>query len=122
MLPVDDHLRMSDSRLTVDIFRMVSNGHMAHGLMAYIPEHRLLIQGDLFDVNWQVYFWGDTYEDNIAYRDIVVERDVPIHGRVLPIAEVRRHLEEQKGNARALCAEVAAANLSMPGCPLAWDD
>ena len=47
---VDDHLRLSDGKLTVDVYRVVSNNHMAHGLMAYIPEHRLLIQGDLFDL------------------------------------------------------------------------
>jgi glyoxylase-like metal-dependent hydrolase (beta-lactamase superfamily II) len=121
VIAVDDHLRLSDDALTVDVYRMVSNGHMAHGLMAHLPEERLLIQGDLFDLNWQVYFWGDTYEDNIAHRDIVVERDVPIHGRVLPIAEVRSHLAEQKANARTLCSQVDAAGLSMPGCPLAWD-
>ena len=119
---VDDHLRLSDSKLTVDIYRVISNNHMAHGLMAYLPQHRLLIQGDLFDLNWEVYFWGNTYEDNVAYRKLDVERDVPIHGRVLPIAEVRAKLAEQTRNAEQLCARVDAAGLSMPGCPLAWDD
>ena len=119
---VDDHLRLSDSKLTVDLYRVVSNNHMAHGLMAFVPEHRLLIQGDLFDVNWEVYFWGDTYDANVAYRKLDVERDVPIHGRVLPIAEVRAKLREQTANAEALCGRVEAAGLSMPGCPLAWND
>jgi len=119
---VDDHLRLSDSKLTVDVYRVVSNGHMAHGLLAYVPEHKLLIQGDLFDMNWEVYFWGNTYDDNVAYRKLDVERDVPIHGRVLPIAEVRAKLAEQTRNAERLCARVEAAGLSMPGCPLAWDD
>lgn len=120
-LAVDDHLRMSDDELTIDVYRMVSNGHMAHGLMAYVPEHRLLIQGDLFDMNWETYFWGDTYQDNVDYRGIAVERDVPVHGRVLPIADVRRLIAEQTSNARELCDRVEAAGLSMPGCPLAWD-
>jgi glyoxylase-like metal-dependent hydrolase (beta-lactamase superfamily II) len=119
---VDDHVRLSDSKLTVDVYRVVANNHMAHGLMAYVPEHRLLIQGDLFDLNWEVYFWGDTYDKNLAYRKIDVERDVPIHGRVLPLSEVRAKLAEQTRNAAALCARVDAAGLSMPGCPLAWED
>jgi glyoxylase-like metal-dependent hydrolase (beta-lactamase superfamily II) len=118
---VDDHLRLADSKLTVDVYRVVSNNHMAHGLMAYVPEHRLLIQGDLFDLNWEVYFWGNTYEDNIAYRNLDVERDVPIHGRVLPLSDVRAKLAEQTRNAEQLCARVEGAGLSMPGCPLAWD-
>jgi hypothetical protein len=94
---------------------------MAHGLMAYVPEHRLLIQGDLFDLNWEVYFWGNTYEDNVEHRNLTVERDVPIHGRVLPLSEVRAGLREQTRNAAELCASVDAAGLSMPGCPLAFD-
>jgi glyoxylase-like metal-dependent hydrolase (beta-lactamase superfamily II) len=119
---VDDHLQLSDSKLTVDVYRVISNNHMAHGLMAYLPEQRLLIQGDLFDVGWEVYFWGNTYDDNVTYRKLDVERDVPIHGRVLPIAEVHAKLAEQTRNAEQLCARVESAGLSMPGCPLAWND
>lgn len=118
---VDDHLRMSDSALTVDVYHTVANAHMAHGLLAYVPEHKLLIQGDLFDRNWEVYFWGDTYQANLDHRGMDVERDVPIHGDVQPIAEVRRLLEQQTQAARDLCSQVASAGLSMPGCPLAWD-
>lgn len=120
-LAVDDHLRMEDSVLTVDVYRTVANAHMAHGLLAYIPEHKLLLQGDLFDRNWEVYFWGDTYEANLAHRNLDVERDVPIHGTVTPIAEVRSLIARQTEQARELCAQVASAGLSMPGCPLAWD-
>jgi glyoxylase-like metal-dependent hydrolase (beta-lactamase superfamily II) len=119
---VDDHLRLADSKLTVDLYRVVSVGHMAHGLMAYLPDHHLLIQGDLFDVNWEVYFWGNAYEDNVKYRNLVVERDVPIHGRVLPYADVLAGIRAQTRNAAQLCARVDAAGLSMPGCPLAWRD
>jgi glyoxylase-like metal-dependent hydrolase (beta-lactamase superfamily II) len=119
-LPVDDHLRLSDSAMTLDISKLFANGHMAHGIMAYIPEHRLLLQGDLFDLNWETYFWGNTYADNVDYRGLDVERDVPIHGRVTGIKDVRRILSEQQQNARDLCDHVEDAGLSMPGCPLAW--
>lgn len=119
--PVDDHLRLSDDMMTVDVYRVVSNGHMANGLMAYVPEHELLIQGDLFDLNWQTYFWGDTYQANLDYRNIAVERDIPVHGRVQPISEVRRLIAAQRSNTRALCDQVEASRLSMPGCPLAWE-
>jgi glyoxylase-like metal-dependent hydrolase (beta-lactamase superfamily II) len=119
---VDDHLQMADASLTVDIYHTVANAHMAHGLLAYLPQHKLLIQGDLFDRNWEVYFWGDTYEANLAHRGIDVERDVPIHGEVLPLNEVRALLIHQTQQARELCTHVAEAGLSMPGCPLAWDE
>jgi hypothetical protein len=121
-LAVDDHLQMADSALTVEVYRTVANAHMADGLFAYVPEHKLLIQGDLFDRGWEVYFWGDTYEANVAYRGLDVERDVAIHGTVTPIAEVRTMLAQQTQQARDLCKQVADAGLSMPGCPLAWDE
>jgi glyoxylase-like metal-dependent hydrolase (beta-lactamase superfamily II) len=121
-LSVEDHLQLSDDLLTVDVYHTISNGHMAHGLFAYIPEYRLMIQGDLFDRNWEVYFWGNTYDDNVSYRNLEVERDVPIHGTVTPIDEVHRLLSAQKANAKALCDRVDAAGMSMPGCPLAWDE
>lgn len=121
-LAVDDHLQMSDSALTVEVYRTVANAHMADGLFAYVPEHKLLIQGDLFDRGWEVYFWGDTYAANVAHRGLDVERDVPIHGAVTPIADVHTTLEQQTQNARDLCAQVAEAGLAMPGCPLAWDE
>jgi glyoxylase-like metal-dependent hydrolase (beta-lactamase superfamily II) len=117
---VDDHLQLSDAALTVDLYRMIANGHMAHGLMAYVPEHRLLIQGDLFDMNWEVYFWGRTYEDNVDHRSLDVAYDVPVHGRVLPLSEVRARILEQTRNAAELCAHVERAGLTMPGCPLSW--
>ncbi len=119
---VDDHLQMSDAALTVDVYHTVANAHMAHGLLVYVPGHKLLLQGDLFDRSWEVYFWGNTYQDNMDYRGLDVERDVPIHGDVLPLAEVRSLLIQQTQQARDLCAQVADAGLSMPGCPLAWDE
>jgi len=120
-VPVDDHLQLKDKKLTVEVYKVVSNNHMAHGLMAYLPQYKLLIQGDLFDRGWEVYFWGDTYQANVDYRHLEVERDVPIHGQVTPIAEVRALLVKQTAQARTLCEQVASIALSMPGCPLAWD-
>jgi len=86
--------------------------------MVYVPRERLLVQGDLFDVNWEVYWWGSSYADNVRYRKLDVDRDVPVHGRMLPFAEVQQHIDRQIANAEKLCAEVAAAGLSMRGCPV----
>jgi glyoxylase-like metal-dependent hydrolase (beta-lactamase superfamily II) len=117
-VPVDDHLTLADAELAVEVYRVISNSHMADGVMAYVPRDRLLIQGDLFDRNWEIYFWGDTYRDNVEHRDLDVARDVPIHGTVLPLAQVRARIAEQIANAEALCARVRDADLSMPGCPV----
>ena len=115
---VDDHLAMKDASMAIDIYRVVANSHMADGLMVYVPRDRLLVQGDLFDVSWEVYWWGSSYMDNVRYRNLQVERDVPVHGRILPLAEVQQHIERQIKNAQDLCASVASAGLGMKGCPV----
>jgi glyoxylase-like metal-dependent hydrolase (beta-lactamase superfamily II) len=115
---VDDHLKLRDAAMEIDIYRVVANSHMADALMAYVPRDRLLVQADLFDASWEVYWWGSSYMDNVRHRNLTVERDVPVHGRVLPLAEVQASIEKQIRNAQALCATVEAANLSMPGCPV----
>ena len=115
---VDDHLKMKDNSMEIDIYRVIANSHMADALMVHVPRERLLAQGDLYDVNWEAYWWGSGYLDNVRYRKLTVERDVPVHGRMLPFAEVQQHIERQIQNAEKLCAEVAAAQLSMPGCPV----
>ena len=56
--------------------------------------------------------------DNVRYRNIQVDRDVPVHGRVLPLAEVQQGIERQIKNAQDLCASVASAGLGMKGCPV----
>jgi glyoxylase-like metal-dependent hydrolase (beta-lactamase superfamily II) len=115
---VDDHLKMADKSMDIDIYRVVANTHMADGLMVYVPRERLLAQGDLFDINWEVYWWGSSYMDNVEFRKLQVDRDVPVHGRILPIAEVQQGIAKQIANAQALCASVEAAGLSMRGCPV----
>jgi len=115
---VDDHLKMKDATMEVDVYRVVANSHMADALLAYVPRDRLLVQGDLFDASWEVYWWGSSYMDNVRYRNLQVDRDVPVHGKVLPFAEVQPLIDRQIKNAQDLCASVATANLSLRGCPV----
>ncbi len=115
---VDDHLKIADTSMDIDVYRVVANTHMADGLMVYVPRERLLVQGDLFDVSWEVYWWGSSYMDNVKFRNLQVDRDVPVHGRILPLAEVQQGIAKQIANAQALCASVDAAGLSMRGCPV----
>jgi glyoxylase-like metal-dependent hydrolase (beta-lactamase superfamily II) len=115
---VDDHLKLKDGSMEIDVYRVMANSHMADALMVHMPRERLLSQGDLFDVGWGAYWWGTSYIDNVRYRKIEVERDVPVHGRVLPFAEVQQLIARQIKNAQDFCAEVEAARLTMRGCPV----
>ena len=87
---VDDHLKLADSSMEIDVYRVVANSHMTDGLLVHVPRERLLVQGDLFDVSWEVYWWGSSYMDNVKFRNLHVERDLPVHGRILPFTMVRR--------------------------------
>ncbi|HVZ22194.1 MAG TPA: MBL fold metallo-hydrolase [Vicinamibacterales bacterium] len=115
---VDDHLQLKDAAMEVDLYHVVSNSHMAEGLFAYVPAARLLVEGDFFDVGWELYWWQKTYADNIAYRHLQVDTDVPVHGRVLPIAEVMQDIARQTKAAEELCARMQSAGVFGPGCPV----
>jgi ribonuclease BN (tRNA processing enzyme) len=115
---VDDRLQLKDASMTVDIYHTISNSHMAEGLFAHVPQDRLLIQGDFYDASWEIYWWQDTYMDNVRFRNLQVERDVPIHGRVSSLQEVMDGIRRQTKAAQDLCARSAAAQSFPPGCPV----
>lgn len=115
---VDDHLQLKDASMQVDLYTVVSNSHMAEGLFAYVPKDKLIVQGDFFDVGWELYFWQNTYADNIAYRRLQVETDVPVHGRVLPLSQVLQDIARMTKATEDLCARVKAAGIVPPGCPV----
>ena len=71
--------------------------------MAWVPRDRLLIEGDLFDHTWQNYPWGDNYEDNVKLRKLDVDRDVPVHGVVMPWKEVLQNIHMKVETTRQLC-------------------
>lgn len=115
---VDDHLRLADATMQVDLYHVVSNSHMAEALFAYVPKDRLLVEGDFFDVGWELYWWQKTYADNIAYRQLQVDSDVPVHGRVVPIAQALQDIERMTKAAEAVCTRTQAAGVFTPGCPV----
>ena len=115
---VDDVLQLKDATMQVDLYHVVSSSHMAEALFAYVPSARLLVEGDFFDVGWELYWWQNMYADNIAYRHLQVDTDVPVHGRVLPIGDVLTDIARQTKAAADLCTRTAAAGVFPPGCPV----
>jgi len=115
---VDDSLQLKDATMEVDLYHVVSSSHMAEALFAYVPSARLFVEGDFFDVGWELYWWQKMYADNISYRHLQVDTDVPVHGRVLPLADVLRDIERQTKAADELCRRTAAAGVFPPGCPV----
>jgi hypothetical protein len=104
--------------MQVDLYHVVSNSHMAEGLFAYVPKDRLIVEGDFFDVGWELYWWQNTYADNIAFRNLRVDTDVPVHGRVVPMAQVFQDIKRMTKAAEDICARMQSAGVFGPGCPV----
>ena len=116
--PVDDHLKLKDNSMEVDLYRVASNNHMPMGIMAYVPRDKIVAQGDLVDEGWDIVWWGDSYPATVKRWNLQVERDLPTHGNMHTYAEVLEQLRSQIKNAQDLCARVEKAGLTMRGCPL----
>lgn len=71
----------------VQLFHVAGNPHSSTMLMAYVPEHRLLIEVDAFTPNALPVFAANLLE-NIRRRGLVVDRIVPLHGTVVGFDEL----------------------------------
>ena len=116
-IPVDDHLRLSDATMTMDIYHVVANNHMADAVFAYIPEHKMMIEGDIATAAEELQWWGDSWLDNIAYRKIDVERNVPVHMTPMTKDEVIKMVNGGIARVKQFCADHVAKGDYFPGCP-----
>ena len=92
-IPVDDHLQLKDATMTVDIYHVIANNHMADAVFAYIPEHKAMIEGDIATAAEDLQWWGDSWLDNINYRKIDVQLNVPVHMDVMTREQVLKMVD-----------------------------
>ncbi|OFV97537.1 MAG: hypothetical protein A3F68_11600 [Acidobacteria bacterium RIFCSPLOWO2_12_FULL_54_10] len=92
----DKHV-LSDSTRTLEIHLMQGSGHNGGILMAYLPTERLLIEADAFSPNQpglpppaEVDLLAINLLENIERLGLRVDRILPIHGQVAPMADLRR--------------------------------
>ena len=116
-IPVDDHLQLKDSTMTVDLYHVIANNHMADALFAYVPEHKMIIEGDIVTAAEDLQWWGDSWLDNIAYRKIEVERNVPVHMTPMTRDEVIKMVNGGIQRVKEFCAQHVAKGDYFPGCP-----
>ena len=94
---VRDRRVMNDGTRTVEIHHVVGNNHEDGMLMVYLPKEKLLIQADMFTpappnapapaaVNPNTV----NLADNITRRGLAVEQHLPLHGRIVPMAELNK--------------------------------
>jgi len=116
-IPVDDHLQLKDATMTVELYHVIANSHMAEALFAYIPEHKMIIEGDIATAAEELQWWGDSWLDNIAYRKIDVQRNVPVHMTPMTRDEVVKMVNGGITRVKQFCADHVAKGDYFPGCP-----
>jgi hypothetical protein len=114
---VDDHLQLKDSMMTVDIYHVIANNHLADGVFAYIPEHKLFIEADIATAAEELQWWGDSWLDNIAYRKIDVDKVVPVHMDIMTFEQAANMVKPGIQRAKDYCAEMVKKGNWFPGCP-----
>jgi hypothetical protein len=96
IIPVDDTTTLKDKSLEVRLYHVLKyNGNFREGslLYAYVPRDRILIQADLYDSTWGRYEWADVFLWNMKYRNLQIDKDVPVHGEVQNWTDVLKTLQ-----------------------------
>jgi len=94
---VDDQLTLKDGSMEVQLYHLLDNPREGTNLYAYVPRDRILVQADLYDSTWDQHLWGKNVLDNLARRNLRVDRDVPVHGAMEPFADMVRTINTKTG-------------------------
>jgi glyoxylase-like metal-dependent hydrolase (beta-lactamase superfamily II) len=122
-VPVDEHLTLQDETQRLDIYRVLNHTHMANGVLAYLPERRILMEGDLGDEGWSWHWWAGAMQANLAAYDLKPIKNVAVHGPPggLSIEETLANTQKQAEAAQQFCSEQAAKSVYLFGCPVQYD-
>jgi len=116
-IPVDDSMVLEDETMRVELYHTINNNHTADNLFAYVPEHKMIIEADVATAAEDLQWWGDSWLDNIAYRDLEVEINVPVHMEVMSYQEVIDMVNPGIQRVKDWCDEHTAEGNFFPGCP-----
>jgi glyoxylase-like metal-dependent hydrolase (beta-lactamase superfamily II) len=119
-VPVDDHLVLEDETMRVDVYHAVGHLHMAEAVVAYVPEHRIFMEGDFTTYNWDWNWWGGAYLDTVDRYGLDPAINSPVHGIVTTFDEAIASIERQVDNAKAFCAANEDKGIYMAGCPVKY--
>jgi len=116
-IPVEGQLHLEDELMTLDIYEIVRNNHMADGVFAYAPASRTIIEGDLATPANQFSFWAEAYEDNLEYYDLEVDMISPAHATPMTHEETLDWIAVGVPQVQERCATFAENGADLPGCP-----
>jgi glyoxylase-like metal-dependent hydrolase (beta-lactamase superfamily II) len=92
---VKDKRVLSDDTRTVELYHIQGNVHNDALLMVYLPQEKLLIEGDAFTPvasnapqPAQPNPFSVNLHENIERLKLAVDQILPLHGRIVPLAEL----------------------------------
>lgn len=94
---VDEEKEYKDNLADVQLFHVAGNPHSDTMLMAYLPQHRVIVEVDAFSPGAAVNPYAPNLLENIQKRKLRVDRIVPLHGAIAPFAELVK-VGTAKGN------------------------
>jgi glyoxylase-like metal-dependent hydrolase (beta-lactamase superfamily II) len=90
---------LTDGARTVELHNVAGNNHHAGIVMVYLPKEKLLVEADVYNppapnapppasvnTNWV------NLSDNIKRLSINVDQILPLHGRIMPLAELHKSI------------------------------
>jgi glyoxylase-like metal-dependent hydrolase (beta-lactamase superfamily II) len=102
LVGVGERLVLNDGARSVEIHRIQGSDHVDTFLMAYLPKEKLLIEADAFTPgapNAPAPTPPNAYHlnlvGNVERLKLQVERILPLHGRIVPMAELYRYVGRQ---------------------------
>ena len=116
-IPVDDSMILEDETMRVELYHTINNNHTADNLFAYIPEHKMIIEADVATAAEDLQWWGDSWLDNIAYRGLDDEINVPVHMSVMTYDEVIDMVNPGIQRVKDWCGEREESGNFFAGCP-----
>ena len=120
--PVDDKLVLEDATQRLEIYRVIEHSHMPDAVFAYLPKHRLMMEGDLGDEAWQLHWWGSAYAANIRHRGIAPLTNIAVHGSgPLSVEQTLANTRKQIEAAAEYCRTTEAGGRYVFGCPVQYD-
>jgi glyoxylase-like metal-dependent hydrolase (beta-lactamase superfamily II) len=93
--PLNDKLVLRDATQTVEIYHIADSLHADGLILAYLPTEKLLIEADAYTPAppdtpppAQANPFSVNLHDNIGRLQLTVDRILPLHGRIVPLAEL----------------------------------
>lgn len=117
-IPVDEHLCLEDSQTKLDIYRVISNNHMADAVFAYLPDKEIFMDSDIATAAYDWQLWPDSYMDNLAYYGLKVKKVSTVHEKVMTHEEILKYIADGLKRTYEREKESVAVGEYLPGYPI----